>query len=1379
MAGSRRAGLVVSVWMALIVLVAVFGAVLNVPVVRASGTIYIRADGSIDPPDAPISTVDNVTYTLTDNTTSDTSGIVVERSNIIIDGNGQTLQGMSSADSAYRGIYLSEVSNVTIKKTNIKGFGIGIGLISHYNTIFGNNITNNNDGIAFDYRISVFGYPSYNVISQNNIANNCYSGINVVGSDNTITENDLINNGYGIVTSEWVSCYGNKIYHNNFLWNTEQVIGFDSRNTWDDGYPSGGNYWSDHIGADEKNGPNQDQPGSDRIADTPYFSDRYPLMSPSPPPLHELALNLKAPKRLPHGVLTSIKATVSNIGFSKEENITISWFINETIVNLTTISLLEVLSSSTINYVWTPMIECQYNVTAYVTPVLGETHVANNRRTTFVTVGKSPVKNINTDLYYVTIQGAIDAPETLDGHTIQAEAETYYEHLTISKSLNIIGEDYTNTIIDGSKTGTFLVHITANNVALSGFTIQNSSAAPTPAIRIDSSNNVISNNMIINNGWGVYVFGGSNNTIENCIVSNNVYGVTVQSEGEVTIEKNEILGNSEGGVSAVGKSNVLIKENTIKQNKNGIATDASSTHSGIIIVSNIISYNQEDGINLYSYGEGGYYGPAGYAYINDVIISSNIVSCNQRDGINLQSYGYNRASMSGFGYGYVHNVSITSNDISGNGRNGIYIYSHGYGEGWAYSVYTGKGWGYGYIYGVTIDFNNITSNGDNGVYAYGYGYGFGEADRFGTGYGFGYIYDLSFSSNIFSSNCGDGVYIYSCGEASGAGSLSSSGYGRGRIYNVAIHSNSVLNNSGDGIHLYTYGKGMGSGEGWGYIFNVAISKNTVSFNHENGLNLKASHHNVESVYDIGISKNMVSANYQKGVWIDGGINANSTRNSVLNNTYGVFYSTTTNNLANYNNICRNFYGMNVTDGATVNAEYNYWGDPSGPHHESLNPDGDGNPVNGNGLDLDFMPYSTNPQLMVFLTLNSTSTSPGGYVLLNAYVTNDTDPVEDVLVQFVSDKGGTSSPSSGYTDLNGNFAAIFAPPTVTKWTSVEITVTASKTGHMDDFDFGHVLVILPDFTPPATSISLSGVPGRGGWFTSDVMVTLFVTDDVSGVYKTEYSPDNATWTIYTSPFYVTIEGNITLCYRSTDMAGNIEEIESQHVGIDKTVPSGLIIISNDDAYTTSTSVTLTLTATDLTSGVYQGRCSNDGVWDTEPWKTFSPTRTWTLTSGDGTKTVYFQIKDNAGLISETYADTIVLDATIPHIETPSREPAGDVQPDQSVKVSANVTDALSGVKNVTLYYSLNNGTTWEEPTLMNLNPSTGFYEATIPKQPAGTWVEYKIIAYDYAGNNATLDGIQPYCVYQVVAEILSSLVLPIFMIITLLAAIAYKRKRPPL
>lgn len=117
----------------------------NVQPVKAEGTIYIRADGSIDPPDAPISTVDNVTYTLTGNITSDADGIVVERSNITIDGDGYTVLGTGTEN----GFYISGTTNVTIKNTIIKSFGHGIYLyVSSNGSIFGNNImANNYDGI--------------------------------------------------------------------------------------------------------------------------------------------------------------------------------------------------------------------------------------------------------------------------------------------------------------------------------------------------------------------------------------------------------------------------------------------------------------------------------------------------------------------------------------------------------------------------------------------------------------------------------------------------------------------------------------------------------------------------------------------------------------------------------------------------------------------------------------------------------------------------------------------------------------------------------------------------------------------------------------------------------------------------------------------------------------------------------------------------------------------------------------------------------------------------------------------------------------------------------------------------------------------------------
>ena len=198
----------------------------NIRQVKASGTIYIRADGSIDPPDAPISTVDNVTYTLTGNITSEADGVVVERSNIVIDGNGYTLQGTGAYAS--KGIDLSSRSNITSKNTNIKDFSYGILLSESSNiSITGNNITSNRwDGIRLEscsgcsiiennvadngYDLWDIGYGIFlndclnNTLSGNNVANNDYGIYLDFSPRNILRENVMVGNGYNFgVWADW------------------------------------------------------------------------------------------------------------------------------------------------------------------------------------------------------------------------------------------------------------------------------------------------------------------------------------------------------------------------------------------------------------------------------------------------------------------------------------------------------------------------------------------------------------------------------------------------------------------------------------------------------------------------------------------------------------------------------------------------------------------------------------------------------------------------------------------------------------------------------------------------------------------------------------------------------------------------------------------------------------------------------------------------------------------------------------------------------------------------------------------------------------------------------------------------------------------------
>jgi parallel beta-helix repeat protein len=237
--------------------------------VYANGTIYTRSDGSIDPRTAPISTVDNITYTFTSDI-SDNS-ILIERDNIILNGAGFTLQGEST--SGYSGIDLTGRTNVTIENIVIS-CARGISLAdSSSNTISGNNIAPNyGNGIYLSN-------SSSNFVSGNNITANYGSCIllEYCSNNNTISENNIMNNAFiGIKITP--NSFYNEIYHNNFMNNTSHAsasgLGF---NVWDDG--SKGNYWSDSS----LKYPNANETDDSGVWNTPYTVDggvdRYPLVN--------------------------------------------------------------------------------------------------------------------------------------------------------------------------------------------------------------------------------------------------------------------------------------------------------------------------------------------------------------------------------------------------------------------------------------------------------------------------------------------------------------------------------------------------------------------------------------------------------------------------------------------------------------------------------------------------------------------------------------------------------------------------------------------------------------------------------------------------------------------------------------------------------------------------------------------------------------------------------------------------------------------------------------------------------------------------------------------------------------------------------------------
>jgi parallel beta-helix repeat protein len=170
----------------------------NIQPVKAEGTIYIRPDGSIDPPTVPIQRNGDI-YTMTEDieTASDTDGIIAEKSDIVIDGAGHTLYSYRGR----HGVALSDIGNVLIRNMRIVNFYIGIYL----------NISSNNH------------------VTRNLIAESGGSGIGIEldsSFENDISDNDVICQ-YGI---ELHSSYNNVVLGNNLTRSYKGIYLFESSN---------------------------------------------------------------------------------------------------------------------------------------------------------------------------------------------------------------------------------------------------------------------------------------------------------------------------------------------------------------------------------------------------------------------------------------------------------------------------------------------------------------------------------------------------------------------------------------------------------------------------------------------------------------------------------------------------------------------------------------------------------------------------------------------------------------------------------------------------------------------------------------------------------------------------------------------------------------------------------------------------------------------------------------------------------------------------------------------------------------------------------------------------------------------------------------------
>jgi large repetitive protein len=204
-----------------------------------------------------------------------------------------------------------------------------------------------------------------------------------------------------------------------------------------------------------------------------------------------------------------------------------------------------------------------------------------------------------------------------------------------------------------------------------------------------------------------------------------------------------------------------------------------------------------------------------------------------------------------------------------------------------------------------------------------------------------------------------------------------------------------------------------------------------------------------------------------------------------------------------------------------------------------------------------------------------------------------------------------------------------------------------------------------------------------WNKGEVAVYLTATDNLSGVDKTFYSLNGIDFEEGTS-FKVNEQGVKTVYFYSVDIAGNVEEVKTAQVKIDKTAPE---TVSDVIGQWNNGDVTVNLTATDNLSGVAKTYYSLNGT-------DFLEGTSFTVYE-EGTKTVYFYSVDNAGNVEEVKTAQVKIDKTAP--ETVSD--VTDKWNKGEVTVNLTATDNLSGVDKT--FYSLN-GTDFVEVTSFTVN-----------------------------------------------------------------------------
>ncbi len=281
----------------------------------------------------------------------------------------------------------------------------------------------------------------------------------------------------------------------------------------------------------------------------------------------------------------------------------------------------------------------------------------------------------------------------------------------------------------------------------------------------------------------------------------------------------------------------------------------------------------------------------------------------------------------------------------------------------------------------------------------------------------------------------------------------------------------------------------------------------------------------------------------------------------------------------------------------------------------------------------------------------------------------------------------------YGTSTGNYSTVITVGNVTTYTVLGLNDNITYYFATTAYDFSgnestfsnkvsQTISASTDITAPiisnVTASSISDTSATISWSTDEVSSSQ-VEFGTGTSYGSSTTIDNTLVTSHT----VTLSGlsswtTYHFRVKSQDGSGNLT-VSSDFAFTtiappDTTPPTGTILINGGAAYTISDSVTLTLSCSDGGTGCSEMQFSNDGTsWST--MESFATTKSWTLSGGQGSKTVYARYRDGAGNTSKNYTDTISI-VVLPTITTQPANQTVVLGQSAAFNVAATGTATLS-------------------------------------------------------------------------------------------------------